>query len=130
MTICTDIMYLINLCCLHIPSTQFAITVGLKGLQNLVGHLPSWLSYTNSDKMDWLNEILNELWPFVDKGVCRLIKETVTPIINNQVRRCLKFKNVLVLYAGKHNNLIHQCSQQIRTYKVPIQQVIFKQVYC
>ena len=79
---------------------QFGVTVGIKGLQALVGTLPSWLSFSDSDKMDWFNEVVNELWPFVDKGVCRLIKETVTPIINNQ----------------------------IRTYKVPINQVTFKQV--
>ena len=34
-----------------------------------MGHLPSWLSYTEKEKMEWLNTIMEEVWPFVDKGV-------------------------------------------------------------
>ncbi len=65
---------------------QLGMNVGLKGLQHLVGHLPSWLSYTEKERIEWLNTIMEEMWPFVDRGVCRMIKEVAGPIINEQLK--------------------------------------------
>ena len=49
--------------------------------------------------MDYFNTIMEEVWPFVDKGVCRLIKEVATPVLN----------------------------QQLKYFKVPIKGIAFKQ---
>ena len=45
--------------CLPILSLQLGMTVGLKGLQILLGSLPSWLSYTEQEKMEVRNQSLN-----------------------------------------------------------------------
>jgi len=47
---------------------------GLKGVGHLLGHLPTWLSYTAREKMEWLNKLLVELWPVYDTGICKLVK--------------------------------------------------------
>ncbi|MEW5302412.1 MAG: hypothetical protein WDW36_005202 [Sanguina aurantia] len=50
-------------------------TLGMKGLQHLLGSLPAWLQYTHKDKVEWLNTLLAKVWPFYDKAVCEMIKE-------------------------------------------------------
>lgn len=54
---------------------------GVKGMQCLLKELPSWVSYTEKEKMEWLNKMLVELWPYYDKAICDTIKEQVEPMI-------------------------------------------------
>lgn len=54
---------------------------GLKGCQFLLGTLPSWISLTEREKMEWLNRLLAEMWPYYDRGICKMVKEVVEPII-------------------------------------------------
>jgi hypothetical protein len=42
--------------------------VGARGLQHLLGQLPSWISNSEKEKMEWLNSILLELWPWWAAG--------------------------------------------------------------
>eukprot|EP00798_Chlamydomonas_sp_ICE-L_P011463 gene11463-34177_t len=57
--------------------------IGLKGLQNLLGNLPSWLSYTEKEKMEWFNSIVEEMWPYVDKAVCRQVQQTTETVLKD-----------------------------------------------
>lgn len=79
---------------------MMGLDLGLKGLQYLVGSLPSWLSYTEQEKIEWLNQLLAELWPFFDKAVCRMLKA----------------------------QLEAQFATIIKAQKVPIQRITFKQL--
>eukprot|EP00882_Tetradesmus_deserticola_P006163 GHRQ01006488.1.p1 GENE.GHRQ01006488.1~~GHRQ01006488.1.p1 ORF type:complete len:665 (+),score=277.92 GHRQ01006488.1:457-2451(+) len=54
---------------------------GLKGCQYLLGTLPSWINYTEREKMEWFNRMLAEMWPYYDSGICGIIKATLEPII-------------------------------------------------
>ena len=56
---------------------MMGLSIGIKGLQFLSGHLPSWLSYTELEKMEWFNTIIEEIWPFVDAAVCKKVREEV-----------------------------------------------------
>jgi hypothetical protein len=58
------------ICC---PS-QMSLNLGIKGIQHLVGSLPTWVTYSEVEKMEWVNQIMVEVWPFVDKGVCTFVK--------------------------------------------------------
>lgn len=40
---------------------------GLKGCSYLLGGVPSWMSLTEREKMEWLNRLLSELWPYYDR---------------------------------------------------------------
>ncbi|KAH9288147.1 hypothetical protein KI387_032264, partial [Taxus chinensis] len=35
--------------------------------------------------VDWLNSFLSELWPYLDKAICNIIRETTKPIINQYI---------------------------------------------
>lgn len=56
---------------------------GLKGCSYLLGKVPSWMSLTEREKMEWLNRLLSELWPYFDRGICNLVKEAVEPIMES-----------------------------------------------
>eukprot|EP00877_Chromochloris_zofingiensis_P004904 jgi/Chrzof1/14414/Cz09g02020.t1 len=55
---------------------------GLKGVQYLLGAVPSWISLTDREKMEWLNKLLVELWPYFDRAVCQTVKDVVEPIMD------------------------------------------------
>jgi hypothetical protein len=68
------------------PRAQMGMNIGLKGLQHLLGNLPSWLSYTEREKIDWFNGILEEVWPYYDKGVCKMVKQMTEQIFEQQLK--------------------------------------------
>ncbi|KXZ55136.1 hypothetical protein GPECTOR_3g287 [Gonium pectorale] len=51
------------------------INLGLKGVQLVAGGLPARFSASEAEKMEWLNTLIREVWPFVDKAVCQMIKD-------------------------------------------------------
>ncbi|KAG2448432.1 hypothetical protein HYH02_006324 [Chlamydomonas schloesseri] len=57
------------------------INLGLKGLQQVVGSLPPMFSVSDSEKMEWLNMLVEEVWPFLDKAICNMIKAEVEKTI-------------------------------------------------
>ncbi|EFJ40787.1 hypothetical protein VOLCADRAFT_119865, partial [Volvox carteri f. nagariensis] len=52
-----------------------SVNLGLKGLYTVAGGLPSWVNMSQAEKLEWLNSLIGEVWPYVDKGVCNMIKE-------------------------------------------------------
>ncbi|NP_001130533.1 lipid binding protein [Zea mays] len=41
---------------------------------------PSWVSFTQKQKLKWLNQELTKIWPFVNEAASELIKTSVEPI--------------------------------------------------
>jgi hypothetical protein len=54
---------------------------GLKGCQYLLGKVPSWVHLTDREKMEWLNKLLSEMWPYYDRAICAVVKEVVEPLM-------------------------------------------------
>lgn len=42
--------------------------------------LPGWCVFTEFEKANWINNQIKEVWPFVNKATCEMVKETLTPI--------------------------------------------------
>jgi hypothetical protein len=43
---------------------------------------PRWISFTDYERMDWLNRTMTKLWPYIDQAAGNMIKETVQPILD------------------------------------------------
>ncbi|XP_024367897.1 synaptotagmin-5 isoform X2 [Physcomitrium patens] len=43
---------------------------------------PRWISFTDFEKVEWLNDTLTKLWPYIDQAASSLIKEKVQPILD------------------------------------------------
>ncbi|MCO5601507.1 hypothetical protein L7F22_055628 [Adiantum nelumboides] len=52
-----------------------------KTLQSLLPEIPLWVKNPDYDRVDWLNKFVKDLWPYLDKAICKIIKETTQPLI-------------------------------------------------
>jgi len=59
-----------------------AMIPGAKGIQALLHHIPSWLSFSDTEKMEWLNRILAKAWPYYDAAICEEVKRQVEPLMD------------------------------------------------
>ncbi|EFJ40788.1 hypothetical protein VOLCADRAFT_107980 [Volvox carteri f. nagariensis] len=71
--------------------------LGLKGIQLVAAGVPALCSVSNTEKMEWLNALVVEVWPFVDKAVCNMVKDitaqmmpgilqSLPPVLSSQVK--------------------------------------------
>ena len=47
--------------------------------------LPSWISYPDFDRCEWINKLLEQLWPTISTYVENLVKNTVEPELKKQI---------------------------------------------
>ncbi|GIL85222.1 hypothetical protein Vretimale_10731 [Volvox reticuliferus] len=58
-----------------------SVNLGMKGLCLVAGALPSWIKMSHTEKLEWLNRLIVEVWPYVDKGMCTMIKEITAQVM-------------------------------------------------
>lgn len=56
---------------------------GLKGMKEILGTVPSWIQYEERERVEWLNSILQQTWPFYDPAICATVKESLEPILDS-----------------------------------------------
>ncbi|KAL0402297.1 UNVERIFIED_CONTAM: Synaptotagmin-3 [Sesamum latifolium] len=49
-------------------------------LEELMPEIPPWVKNPDYDRVDWLNKFLSDMWPFLDKAICGIIRSTAEPI--------------------------------------------------
>ncbi|CAL5218486.1 g172 [Coccomyxa viridis] len=54
---------------------------GRKGLRMALGEVPSWVAFQDKEKVEWLNRMLQGMWPYYDKAIGAAIKEAVEPMM-------------------------------------------------
>lgn len=54
-------------------------------LQRLLPEIPLWVKNPDYDRMDWLNRFIAQMWPYLDKAICKTAKDIATPIIAEQI---------------------------------------------
>lgn len=63
-------------------NSRIAMIPGNKGMQALLHQIPSWISFSDTEKMEWLNAILEKVWPFYDEAICAMVKQEVEPLFD------------------------------------------------
>ncbi|XP_044475979.1 synaptotagmin-2-like [Mangifera indica] len=56
-----------------------------KSLQMLLTEIPQWVKYPDYDRVDWLNKFIENMWPYLDKAICKTVREIAKPIIAEQI---------------------------------------------
>ena len=56
-------------------------------LKHIRGELPAWITDSDCERAEWINTILQKLWPFISSGVEKVVKEKVQPILDNSTTR-------------------------------------------
>lgn len=62
-------------------------------LQRLLSEIPLWIKNPDFDRLDWLNKFIAKMWPYLDKAICKTVKDIATPIIAEQIPK-YKIDNV------------------------------------
>lgn len=56
-----------------------------KTLQGLLPEIPLWVKNPDYDRVDWLNTFIHDMWPYLDKAICQIIRDTTKPMIDQYV---------------------------------------------
>ncbi|XP_043709297.1 synaptotagmin-1 [Telopea speciosissima] len=54
-------------------------------LQRLLPEIPLWVKNPDYDRVDWLNKFIGIMWPYLDKAICKTVKNIAKPIIAEQI---------------------------------------------
>jgi len=63
-------------------NARLAMIPGAKGMQTLLHQIPTWISFSETEKMEWMNSILMTVWPYYDEAICAMVKKEVEPLLN------------------------------------------------
>uniref|UniRef100_A0A5B7BMN6 Putative synaptotagmin-3 isoform X1 n=1 Tax=Davidia involucrata TaxID=16924 RepID=A0A5B7BMN6_DAVIN len=58
-------------------------------LLDLLPQIPLWVKNPDYDRVDWLNKFILDMWPYLDKAICGLIRSTTKPIFAEYVGKFL-----------------------------------------
>jgi Ca2+-dependent lipid-binding protein len=51
-------------------------------LQGLLGEIPLWVKNPDYHRVDWLNRFLKDIWPYLDKAICKMVRQQAQPYID------------------------------------------------
>ncbi|XP_020096310.1 synaptotagmin-2-like [Ananas comosus] len=63
------------------PVVRPLVELDEKSLQRMLPEIPYWVKNPDVDRIDWLNKFIEQMWPYLDKAICRTAKEIAKPII-------------------------------------------------
>ncbi|KAL6552842.1 hypothetical protein OROHE_008206 [Orobanche hederae] len=79
-------------------------------LEDLMPEIPLWVKSPDHDRVDWLNKFISDMWPFLDKAICSIIRSTAEPILAAYIGKfkieSIEFKK---LNLGNLPPTIHGC---------------------
>ncbi|KAK9165121.1 hypothetical protein Scep_000312 [Stephania cephalantha] len=67
------------------PTIQPLAEQDPKSLQRLMPEIPLWVKNPDYDRIDWLNKFIENMWPYLDKAICKTAKNIAKPIIAEQI---------------------------------------------
>lgn len=59
-------------------------------VKKLIKYLPSWIHFPDTERAEWLNQALRQLWPFVDEYMRQMLRTKVEQNINDTLPDLLK----------------------------------------
>lgn len=67
------------------PVVRPLIEQDSKTLQRLLPEIPQWVKNPDYDRVDWLNKLIENMWPYLDTAICKTAKTIAKPIIAEQI---------------------------------------------
>ncbi|KAK7351924.1 hypothetical protein VNO77_11703 [Canavalia gladiata] len=67
------------------PEIQPLVDEDPETLQRMIPEIPLWIKNPDFDRVDWLNKLIEYMWPYLDKAICKTAKEIAKPIIAEQI---------------------------------------------
>ncbi|GAA0146254.1 membrane trafficking regulatory protein [Lithospermum erythrorhizon] len=67
------------------PQVRPLVELDAKTLQQMLYEIPLWVKNPDYDRVDWLNNFIDCMWPYLDKAICTTAKNIAKPIIAQQI---------------------------------------------
>ncbi|KAF3335620.1 synaptotagmin-3-like protein [Carex littledalei] len=67
------------------PKTKQLRDMDTKSLNDFLPEIPLWIKNPDYERIDWLNKILHDMWPYLDKAICNTIRSTTKPIFDQYI---------------------------------------------
>ncbi|EOY15068.1 Calcium-dependent lipid-binding (CaLB domain) family protein, putative [Theobroma cacao] len=67
------------------PQIRPLVQEDSKTLQWLFREIPLWVKNPDFDRVDWINKIIKNMWPYLDTAICNAAKTIEKPIIVEQI---------------------------------------------
>nr|XP_024927202.2 synaptotagmin-3-like isoform X2 [Ziziphus jujuba var. spinosa] len=80
------------------PITSSIYELDTCALQDLLPEMPLWVKNPDYDRVDWLNKVLSDVWPYLDKPVASIIKGIAEPMFAEYIGKyqieSIEFKSI------------------------------------
>ncbi|KAI3949879.1 hypothetical protein MKW92_003902 [Papaver armeniacum] len=67
------------------PTIRPLVEQDTKTLEGLLPEIPFWVKNPDYDRVDWLSQFVEKMWPYLDKAICKTAKAIAKPIIAEQI---------------------------------------------
>ncbi|XP_034693209.1 synaptotagmin-3-like isoform X1 [Vitis riparia] len=82
-------------------------------LLDLLDEMPLWVKTPDYDRADWLNKFIFDMWPYVDKAICGIIRSTTEPIFAEYIGKFqIKSIDFETLSLGTLSPIVHGIKAQ------------------
>lgn len=72
----------------------------LQVLRIVLGEIPSWVKQLTFAKVDWVNNIMHQLWPYYDRMFCKNLRENIEPLFEHYKPASVKYMGFKTLSLG------------------------------
>ncbi|CBI32744.3 unnamed protein product, partial [Vitis vinifera] len=88
-------------------------------LLDLLDEMPLWVKTPDYDRADWLNKFIFDMWPYLDKAICGIIRSTTEPIFAEYIGKFqIKSIDFETLSLGTLSPIVHGKYSSIKTNEV------------
>ncbi|CAM8959627.1 unnamed protein product [Rhodiola kirilowii] len=67
------------------PIVRPLYTFDSNSILDLLPDVPLWMKHFDYEKVDWMNKFLNDMWPYLDKAIGVIIKDTTKPLFDEYI---------------------------------------------
>ncbi|XP_014499420.1 synaptotagmin-2 [Vigna radiata var. radiata] len=54
-------------------------------IDRMIPEIPLWVKNPDFDRVDWLNKLIEYMWPYLNKAICKTAETIAKPIIEEQI---------------------------------------------
>ncbi|XP_052620569.1 synaptotagmin-3 isoform X2 [Lactuca sativa] len=54
-------------------------------LVDILPEIPLWVKHPDYERIDWFNDVVRDMWPYIDKAICGMIKSLSEPIFSEYI---------------------------------------------
>lgn len=80
------------------PEVRPLCELDTASMEDLMPEIPVWVKSPDFDRVDWLNKFLSDMWPFLDKAICKIIRSSAEPIFTEYIGKfkieSIEFENL------------------------------------